>query len=385
MSKQKRLKLIRDIQKARNSYLIALICSDRQPVGGPLDNKTIRPLYDHLRAAKTAGVDNIDLFLYSVGGPVDVPWRLVSKIRECCKRFNILIPYKAHSAATMIALGADSIIMTATGELGPIDPILSRAGTAGPGKELIREDIPVEDVLSFIDFLRERVGLTDQSPLASNLDNLTKNLPPHLIGGIYRIHMHTRLVARKMLTMKKPPHDEDIINNILDTLVEKTYFHGHGIGRREAHELGLQIKNPDEALEANMWELFCLYEDLMGLNQIFDVESAIPDGKTEHTEPNWNVVTIESEHKTQVFSGELRLRRVYQMPQQLNIPINLSFNLPPDLNQQPIQQQLQPVIKQISQQLDSQMREAILRQIRALVPSKLEVKFVNPSWQELAD
>jgi len=47
----------------------------------------------------------IDLFLYSRGGDVSVPWRIVTMIREFCDEFCVLIPYKAHSAATMIALG----------------------------------------------------------------------------------------------------------------------------------------------------------------------------------------------------------------------------------------------------------------------------------------
>jgi hypothetical protein len=31
-------------------------------------------------------------------------------IREFCDEFNVLIPYKAHSAATLLSLGADTII-----------------------------------------------------------------------------------------------------------------------------------------------------------------------------------------------------------------------------------------------------------------------------------
>ena len=58
----------------------------------------------HLRAM--GKVKAIDLFLYSAGGDTMVPWRLVSMIREYCDTFSILIPYKAHSAATMIALEA---------------------------------------------------------------------------------------------------------------------------------------------------------------------------------------------------------------------------------------------------------------------------------------
>ena len=324
---------------------------------------------------------NIDLLLYSIGGFIDVPWRIVSKIRESCKRFNVLIPYKAHSAATMIALGADNIIMGANGELGPIDPITERVAPGEAGRGIVREEIPVEDLLSYVTFLRDQVGLSDQGPLASSLDNLTKNVPPHRVGGIFRAHMHIRLVARKMLTLKKPPLEEERVNAIIDALVEKMYFHGHGIGRTEAKDLGIQVEIPPDGIEENMWKLFCLYEDAVGLTRTLDPEAAIPEGETEYREPNWTVATIESEDKTHVFRGELRLRRVYQMPPQVNIAFNLNFGLPPTLDPQ----RVQPVLRQIAQQLDSQVRDAVTRQVKQLVPVRLEAKLVGGSWQELTN
>ena len=43
-------------------------------------------------------------------------------IREYCDKFSVLVPDKAHSAATMIALGADEIVMSNLSEISPIDP-----------------------------------------------------------------------------------------------------------------------------------------------------------------------------------------------------------------------------------------------------------------------
>lgn len=381
MSREERFELIREIEKARDSRVISYVCGDRHPIGSRISQDAVRPLYEHLRASRAAGVKNIDLLLYSIGGLIDVPWRIVSKIRESCERFTVLIPYKAHSAATMIALGADKIIMGANGELGPIDPITQRVAPGEAGRGVIREEIPVEDVLSYITFLRDRVGLSAQGPLANSLDNLTKNVPPHQVGGIYRAHMHIRLVARKMLILRKPPLEKKRVKAIVDALVEKMYFHGHGIGRTEAKDLGVQVEIPPDDVEENMWRLFCLYEDIVGLTRAFDPETAIPEGETEYNEPNWTVATIESEHKTHVFRGELRLRRVYQMPPQLNIAFNLNFGLPPTLDPH----QVQPVLQQIAQQLDSQVRDAVTRQLRQLVPVRLEAKLVGCSWQELTN
>ncbi|MBM3295560.1 MAG: hypothetical protein FJY82_13720, partial [Candidatus Aminicenantes bacterium] len=112
---------ISKIEDTRSSRVITYVTSDKQPpLAAKIALDTIPIFYAHLK--RIGKVNKIDLFLYSAGGDIILPWRLVSLIREYCKSFSVLIPYKAHSAATMIALGADSIIMGPLGELSPIDP-----------------------------------------------------------------------------------------------------------------------------------------------------------------------------------------------------------------------------------------------------------------------
>ena len=113
--------LIQQIEKLRNSKVITYLTSDRQgPVNARVAMDIIPIISRQLR--QIGKVENIDLFLYSTGGDTMVPWRLVSMIREYCDKFSVLIPYKAHSAASMISLGADEIVMTDLSELSPIDP-----------------------------------------------------------------------------------------------------------------------------------------------------------------------------------------------------------------------------------------------------------------------
>ncbi|KKT50265.1 MAG: hypothetical protein UW40_C0007G0040 [Parcubacteria group bacterium GW2011_GWF2_44_17] len=104
--------------------MITYTTSDRQgPVNARIAMDVIPIMSRHLQ--NIGKVEKIDLFLYSSGGDTMVPWRLVSMIREFCDSFAVLVPYKAHSAATMVALGADEIVMTNMGELSPIDPSTS--------------------------------------------------------------------------------------------------------------------------------------------------------------------------------------------------------------------------------------------------------------------
>ena len=136
-------KIIGDLEKERGSKVIVYFTGDRQPFGSRIAEDAVRVLYEHLvNLDFDEGKKVIDLFLYSRGGDVSVPWRIASMVREFCEEFNVLVPYKAQSAATLLSLGADNIIMGKKAELGPIDPTLVKA-TIGEGalpqQEIVRQ------------------------------------------------------------------------------------------------------------------------------------------------------------------------------------------------------------------------------------------------------
>src|ERR1700690_4051931 len=99
---------IAQLEGKRGSKVITYITGDRPgPVSARIAPDIIPYFAKQLQAiAPAAKVPKIDLFIYSLGGDTMVPWRLVSMIREHCDSFGVLVPYKAHSAATMISLGA---------------------------------------------------------------------------------------------------------------------------------------------------------------------------------------------------------------------------------------------------------------------------------------
>src|SRR5690606_21504762 len=122
MTREQRIDRIKKTQEKRNSKIVTLVTSDRINLSAPIHQMMNDIIYQQLRVIKDKGGDfkNIDLFLYSRGGDSDAPWSIVSTIREVFpdRNFNVLIPFRAHSAATMISLGADEIVMTEKAELG---------------------------------------------------------------------------------------------------------------------------------------------------------------------------------------------------------------------------------------------------------------------------
>jgi len=149
--------------------------------------------------------------------------------------------------------------MSRKAELGPIDPTLVKA-TMGEGA-LPQQEISVEDVNSFISFIREKANINDQSALAQVVGTLINQISLLTLGTVNRQNSRIRLVARKLLTSRK-----EKISAIVETLTEKIYSHGHAIGRKEAKDIGLPTVFPDDKVEDLIWQIFLKYEDFLKLN-----------------------------------------------------------------------------------------------------------------------
>ena len=83
---------------------------------------SINELTDQIQAIDGEEHEAIDLLIESIGGDALTSWRLISLLRTSFKKVNVLVPHSAFSAATLLALGADEIVMGRYGCLGPIDP-----------------------------------------------------------------------------------------------------------------------------------------------------------------------------------------------------------------------------------------------------------------------
>ena len=152
-------------------------------------------------------------------GSGTVPWRLVSLFREFADKVAVLVPYKAYSAATMLALGADEIVMGPLGEMGPIDPIV--ANEFNPVDPTTRQKIAisVEDVVAYIGFIKDTVGIRHEVELVKAIEVLAQNVHPLALGNVERFVSQSRLIARKiMLThMKGPPEPHESPHFVKDS------------------------------------------------------------------------------------------------------------------------------------------------------------------------
>ena len=143
-----RKELIQKISAIRQSSVITYIGGDRQNISTRIAPDIIPVFYKHLK--NLSSPKKLDLFLFTKGGDVHTAIRLVQLVYEFTNYFSVLIPFKAYSAGTLIALGASEIIMTRMGELSPVDPhVTSMFNPQDPRNPAARLPVNVEDVYSF--------------------------------------------------------------------------------------------------------------------------------------------------------------------------------------------------------------------------------------------
>lgn len=66
-------------------------------------------------------INEIDFIINSPGGQPADAYRIIRTLRNNFKTVNVIIPFWAKSAATLLSLGANEIIMGEFGEFGPLD------------------------------------------------------------------------------------------------------------------------------------------------------------------------------------------------------------------------------------------------------------------------
>jgi hypothetical protein len=250
--------------------LIVYVTSSRQQAEGNMAPDALPELSDQLLLVP-ADQKKADLLIVSNGGDPTVAWRIVSLLREKVEEVGVLIPQSAFSAATLIALGADEIVMHPCGNLGPVDPQITvqRVRPGSNEKELI--SFGSEDLAGFLRFIRESVGLSDQEYLKSAFELFCKEAGAVPIGVATRAAQLSVSMGEKLLRM----HMKDDVGGqkakaIAETLNTKFFHHGYPVGRKEAKEIGLKVVEPSLELECLLWEVWLDLEDEMNCRSPFN-------------------------------------------------------------------------------------------------------------------
>lgn len=242
--------MIKDIQQVTQRHLLVYWANQR----GAIDKSDVCGFGDLLQGRSDA---DIDLLLQSPGGDIDVAEKLVYLCRARAKTFRVIVPESAKSAATLIALAGDVIMMSDTSELGPIDPQV--IVTTADGNTLMR---PAASFLDGIESIKKQADIDGKLspayfPLLVNLDAA---LLDYCKKSILRAQRFAVKWLRESQCKDSPTKARQIAGKLADP---KRYLsHGAVIDHAEARKLGLKVLYvpPDEDLWQRVWRLHCRYE-----------------------------------------------------------------------------------------------------------------------------
>jgi hypothetical protein len=313
------MELIKAIEKERNSRLLVYITGDRRGLETRIATDAFPMFHEHL--SRMGKQKRIDLFLYSTGGITIAGYALVNLIREFCEEFNVIIPFKALSCATLISLGANEIVMTPMGQLSPIDPSVHHPLAPAiqlPGQP-VGQLIPVnvEDVNAFVNLAKE-VGLKNEESMTKIFELLATKIHPLVLGAIQRSREQIAFLASNLL--RYHIKDDDKIRKIVEIISRERFSHEYIISRREAKEvLGLNIKEPEGNLLRNITSLFEVYSKILELDIPYNPEMYLSGSGIATSE--FNRAIIESDDLTHIFRTIKEIKRIEVPPQPPHIPV----------------------------------------------------------------
>jgi len=294
--------LIKKIEESRGSRLITYVTGDRQPFATRIADDIIPIFNRHLESM--GHQKKISLFLYTRGGDMVAPLRLIKLIRSYCDDFEVLIPYRCHSAGTLIALGANKIIMGKLGELSPTDPsTMHPFNPANPQIPQRKLEISVEDINSYFLLATEKAGVKDEQ-MVEIYKQLGEKIHPLSLGNAYRAIRMAKQIAEKLLRIHIK--DEERIKKIVKAVTSDICIHGYPITRDEAEDLGLEVEESNTDLEKNMWGLYDIYAKEMKLGAPFQPLEILED--KEMAEIRYTGAYVESDDLSDqfIFKGKVQ-------------------------------------------------------------------------------
>lgn len=228
-----RQQLIRRYEELTQSRLIVMIDT--------VFPESVTLLEEILR--DTDPTEPLHLLLASPGGDGEVAVRLVRAMQARCSELVIVVPDMAKSAATIMCLGANRILMAPSSDLGPIDPQFRMGGSLFGAKEL-------EAAVRSAD---ERVqAAPDTYPLYSGLlADVTMLMLETARSSMRR--SYSLMEDAIECALAEPDARSDLIERLKGPLVDEAQGHLTTIGPQAAMNLGLPVEIADT--DSERWQL----------------------------------------------------------------------------------------------------------------------------------
>jgi Serine dehydrogenase proteinase len=229
---------------------------------GSICSNDVVGLYALLR--ETGNLDRLTLFIKSDGGSGQAALRMVNLLRRYAKHLTILAPLECQSAATMLALGADRILMGPLAHLSAVDTSLTH-DLSPIDRDNDRVSVSNDELLRIIRLWTEQAKDSTTNPYAA----LFPYVHPLVIGAVDRSSALSTRICEEILSY----HMEDLdrareISNVLNSGYPS---HSYPITLREAKRIGLNVEPLSDEVNGLLFELNEIYSE-MGLNASTDFD-----------------------------------------------------------------------------------------------------------------
>ena len=210
-------------------------------------------LYALLR--NSGKLDRLSLFLKSDGGSGQAALRMVNLLRRYVNHLTVLAPLECQSAATMLALGADRILMGPLAHLSAVDTSLTH-DLSPIDRDNDRVSVSNDELLRVIRLWTEQA----KSSTANPYEALFPYVHPLVIGAVDRSSALSTRICEEILSYHV--EDKGKAREISNTLNSGYPSHSYPITLREAKRIGLNVEPMDDAVNSMLFELNEIYSEM---------------------------------------------------------------------------------------------------------------------------
>ncbi len=220
---------------------------------GSVCHNDVVALYEILE--KIGRQETIHLFIKSGGGNGQVALRIVNLLRQYCERLVALVPLECASAATMIALGANEILMGPMAYLTAVDTSLTH-DLSPVDRDNDRVSVSLDELNRVIGLWRGEQSDENENPYKA----LFHHVHPLVIGAVDRAESLSIMLCQELLAHHIA--DDATACHIANTLNAKYPSHNYPILFDEARKIGLKVSHMPSQINTLLLELNRRYSEM---------------------------------------------------------------------------------------------------------------------------
>ncbi len=220
---------------------------------GAICQNDVAGLYALVRAA--GPLERLSLFIKSDGGSGQAALRMVNLLRRYVKHLTVLAPLECQSAATMLALGADRIIMGPLAHLSAVDTSLTH-DLSPIDRDNDRVSVSNDELLRVIRLWTEQAKDSTKNPYEA----LFPYVHPLVIGAVDRSSALSTRICEEILSYHM--EDENRAREISNILNAGYPSHNYPITLREAKRIGLNVEPMEDCVNGLLFELNEIYSEM---------------------------------------------------------------------------------------------------------------------------